>query len=126
MARFPGGALQRRNNAFGSRPGPTAVLTAHQDKICRNKAECGAIDETFVLAVAVVDIPEGDDFTASLTQAEGVGGWRLYRWGEQGALELPGSAAIVRSCPMRGIVERLIGLSEIVFEQQRTVVEDHQ
>src|SRR5207248_5370603 len=52
MARFPCGAFQRRNNAFGRRPGPTAVLAAHQDEICRNKAECGAIDETFVLAFA--------------------------------------------------------------------------
>src|SRR5689334_5938121 len=31
MARLPGGAVQRRNNAFGRRPGPATVLTAHQD-----------------------------------------------------------------------------------------------
>src|SRR5439155_26101114 len=102
------------------------VLAAHQDEIGRNKAECGAIDETFVLAFAVVDIPEGDDFAGSLTQAEGVGGRRLCRRREQWAFELPGSASILRTRAMRGVVGRLIGLSEIETEQQLAVVEDHQ
>src|SRR5690348_7371113 len=109
MACFPRGALQRRRNAFSRRPGPTAVLTAHQDQIGRNEAESGAIDETFVLAFAVVDIPEGNDVAVSLTEAEGVGGRRLCARRKQWALKLPGSAAIFCSRAMSRIVQGFIG-----------------
>src|SRR5207237_6247479 len=41
MAGFPGGALQRRNNAFSRRPGPRAVPATRHDEVGRNKGECG-------------------------------------------------------------------------------------